>query len=157
MKHYSVKYILVLYLVFAFATIIPIQSTYAQNSDTQSNFGNSDTQSNTRTSVFYLQNPLDSKYNTIGGLISGFIDIFTYLVVIFAVLMIIYVGLRFVMARGNMTEIKERKDQLLWLMVGLAIVIGARILVSVVINTLQATGVVSPSVINNAHNGLNGQ
>ena len=45
---------------------------------------------------------------------------------------------------------------LLYIVIGVAIIIGARIIVEVVINTLQATGTVSPGVINNAHNALGG-
>ncbi len=92
-----------------------------------------------------------------GGLVGGFIQIFVYLVVLFAVVMIIYVGLRLVLAQGNVEEINERKDQLLMLVIGLAIVIGARIIVQVVISTLQSTGTVNQNVITNAQNALKGQ
>ena len=105
--------------------------------------------------TFFLQNPLSSNFNTVGGLISGFLQIFTYLVIIAGVLMIIYVGLRFVLAMGNTDEIKKRKEQMLWLVIGLAIVIGARVLVTVVLNTLSATGTVSPGIINSANNAIN--
>ena len=102
--------------------------------------------------TFYLQNPLSSQFTTVGGLVSGFIQIFVYLVVLFAVVMIIYVGLRLVLAQGNKDELIKRKDQLLMLVIGLAIVIGARIIVQVVISTLQSTGTVNPTVITNAQN-----
>lgn len=106
--------------------------------------------------TFYLQNPLDPKFNSVGGLVQGALEIFSYLVIIFAVLMLIWVGLQFILAQGNPDKLKELKNWLLWIVVGVAIVIGARIIVSIVINTLQATGTVSPSVIQSAHNGLNG-
>ncbi len=61
------------------------------------------------------------------------------------------------MARGNMEEIKERKNQLLYIVIGVAIVIGARIIISVVINTLEATGIVTPSVINSAKTAASGK
>ncbi len=121
------------------------------------NLGKEGSGGNTVTPVFYLQNPLDAKFNTVGGVINGFLGIFTYLVILFAVIMIIYVGLRFVLAQGNTTELTKRKDQLLWLLVGVGIVIGARILIGAVINTLDATGVVQPGVINNAQNAINGR
>ena len=107
--------------------------------------------------VFYLQNPLSSKFNTVGGIVGGFIQIFVYLVVLLAVIMIIYVGLRLVLAQGDAAEIKKRHEQLLWLVVGLAFVIGARIIVQVVISTLQSTGTVNSTVIQNANNALQGQ
>ena len=102
--------------------------------------------------TFYLQNPLSSQFNTVGGIVGGFIQIFVYLVVLFAVLMIIYVGLRLVLVQGDAAEISKLQTQLLWLVIGLAIVIGARIIVQVVINTLSATGAVNQTVIQSAQN-----
>jgi len=112
--------------------------------------------SSVSSNVFYLQNPLSSKFNSVGGLVQGFLEIFSYIVVLFAVLALIWVGLKFVLAQGNPEEMKKLKDWLLWIVVGVAIVIGARIIVSVVINTLQATGTVNQNVIDNANNALNG-
>ena len=106
--------------------------------------------------TFYLQNPLSSKFNSVGGLVQGFLEIFSYIVALFAVLMLIWVGLQFVLAQGNPGKMQELKDWLLWIVVGVAIVIGARIIVSIVLNTLSTTGTVSPSVIQNANNALNG-
>jgi hypothetical protein len=107
--------------------------------------------------TFYLQNPLSSQFTTVGGIVGGFIQIFVYLVVLFAVVMIIYVGLMLVLAQGNTEELTKRKDQLLMLVIGLAIVIGARIIVQVVISTLQSTGTVNQNVITNAQNALKSQ
>lgn len=104
--------------------------------------------------MFYIQNPLNPRFNSVGGLINGFLEIFSYLVILFAVLMLIWVGLQFVLAQGKPDRMKELKNWLLWIVVGVAIVIGARIIVAVVINTLQATGVVNQGVIQNANNAL---
>ncbi|MCX6715882.1 MAG: hypothetical protein NT077_02560 [Candidatus Taylorbacteria bacterium] len=105
---------------------------------------------------FYLQNPLDPKFNSVGGLVQGFLEIFSYLVVLFAVLMLIWTGLQFVLAQGKSDRLNELKTQLLWIVVGVAVVIGARIIVSVVINTLEVTGTVNQSVIQNAKNAVGG-
>lgn len=105
---------------------------------------------------FYLQNPLNPQYNTVGGLVQGFLEIFSYLAVLFGVLMLIWIGLQFVLSQGNSEKMKELKKQLLWIVVGIAIVIGARIIVSVVINTLKATGTVSEGVIQNANKAIDG-
>ncbi|HEX7724178.1 MAG TPA: pilin [Candidatus Paceibacterota bacterium] len=107
--------------------------------------------------IVYIQNPLSSKFNSVGGLVQGALEIFSYVVVLFAVLMIVYVGLQFVLAQGEPKRLSELKDWLLWIVIGVAVVIGARIIVSVVINTLQATGTVSPGVIQNANNALQGR
>jgi hypothetical protein len=106
--------------------------------------------------VYTISNPLSSKFNSVGTLLEGFVEIFSYLAVLFAVLMLIYVGFRFVLAQGEPAEMNKLKDWLLWIVVGVAIVIGARVIVSVVINTLQKTGTVNPSVITNAQNAIQG-
>lgn len=109
---------------------------------------------------FYLQNPLcqgstTSFGCTVGGIISGFLSVLSYLAVLLAVLAIIWVGLQFVLARGNSERMKELKEQLMWIVIGVAIVIGARIIVNVVINTLEATGTINSNVIQSAHSALN--
>lgn len=106
------------------------------------------------TNVTYLQNPLSSRFSSIGQIISGFLEILSYLAILLAVLAIIWIGLQFVLAAGNSEKIKELKMQLTWVVVGVAIVIGARIIVSLVVNTLSATGVVSPTVIQSANQAL---
>lgn len=106
-----------------------------------------------RGTVFSIQNPL--KVDSLGGLIEAFVEIFTYLVVILAVLSLVYVGLRYILARGNPEEMKKMSSWLLYIVIGVAIVIGARILVGVVINTLEATGVVDRGIIQSAQNANN--
>lgn len=108
------------------------------------------------TQNFYLQNPLSSRFNSVGGIVEGGLEIVSYIAVLFAVLMIIWVGLQFVLAQGKPQRLSELKSWLLWIVIGVAVVIGARIIVSVVINTLEATGTVNQSVINNARSGLGG-
>jgi hypothetical protein len=104
---------------------------------------------------FTLQNPL--KVKSLGGLIEAFVEVFSYLVILFAVLALVYVGLQYILARGNPERMKELSNWLLWIVVGVAVVIGARILVSVVINTLGASGVVDPKVIQSANNAIDGK
>jgi hypothetical protein len=104
-----------------------------------------------KTSTFTLKNPLQN-VNSVGALVNKFIEIISYLLIIFAVLMIVWTGLQFILARGNPEKMKEEGKRLGYILIGVALVIGARILVTVIINTLQATGTVSPQVINQAHN-----
>ena len=81
--------------------------------------------------------------------------IVSYLAVIFGVLMLIWIGLQFVLAQGKPEEIKKHREQLLWVIVGIGVVLGAQVLVKVVVGTLQATGTVNQSVLNNVNNALN--
>lgn len=113
---------------------------------------NSQTQSN----IFPLQNPLNKNISSVGDLIQAVIEVITYLFIIFAVLMFIYVGFQYVTnaAQGNAKKIEELHKQLLWLVVGVAVVIGARVIIQVVINTISATNTVSPSVIESANKAV---
>ncbi|MES2314892.1 MAG: hypothetical protein V4524_03095 [Patescibacteria group bacterium] len=106
--------------------------------------------------VTTLSNPLKG-VNSVSDLILTFMKIVSYIAVIFGVLMLMWVGLQFVLAQGNPEAIKTRSNQLLWVVVGIGVILGARILISVVINTLQATGTVNPAIIQNAQNAINNQ
>lgn len=102
--------------------------------------------------TFTLSNPL--KVDSVAGLVQNFVEIFSYVVIIIAVLLLIWVGLQFILARGDSAKMKELKEWLFWIVIGVAVVIGARVIVEIVINTLSATGV-DPNVINSARNALN--
>ena len=119
------------------------------------NTGGGSVGGNIPTKTFTLQNPL--KVDSLGGLIEAFVEVFSYLVILFAVLALVYVGLQYILARGNPARLAELSNWLLWIVIGVAVVIGSRILVSVVINTLGASGVVDQGVIQSATNALEGK
>ena len=104
--------------------------------------------------TFTLQNPLSSKFDSVGGLLQGFIEIFSYLIILFAVLALIWTGLQYVLARGNPDEMTRLSNQLLYIVIGVAVVIGARLIIEIVINTLSATGTINSNVINSAQNAI---
>jgi hypothetical protein len=101
-------------------------------------------------STFTLSNPL--KVTSIGGLVKNFVDIFSVVVIILAVLTLIWVGLQFILARGDVAKMKELREWLLWIIVGIAVVISARLIVDIVINTLSATGTVDANTLNTFKN-----
>ncbi|MFA6295339.1 MAG: hypothetical protein WC666_02865 [Candidatus Paceibacterota bacterium] len=104
--------------------------------------------------TFTLKNPL--KVDSIGGLVKNFVEIFSYIAILFAVVVLIYIGFKYVLysAQGNSKGIGDLHSWLLWTVVGVAVVIGARVIVEIVINTLGLTGTISPGVINSASNAL---
>lgn len=112
--------------------------------------------SNDSNGTVKLQNPLKN-IDSVGSLVQKFVEIFSYIVILFAVLALIWVGLQFILARGDSTKMKELKEWLFWIVVGVAVVIGARIIIEVIINTLSATGTVDQSIINSTNNALNGR
>ncbi|MEK7610079.1 MAG: hypothetical protein AAB470_03110 [Patescibacteria group bacterium] len=134
-------------------TLLIIVSVVNINSVSAITGGNSG--SLTGSDSFALQNPL--KVDSIGGLVQNFIEIFSYIVILFAVLLLVWVGLRFIMVRGNSEEIKKLKDWLLFIVVGVAVVIGARIIIQIVINTLASTGTVDQRTIQSVQKAVNGK
>ncbi|OHA24116.1 MAG: hypothetical protein A3B11_01295 [Candidatus Taylorbacteria bacterium RIFCSPLOWO2_01_FULL_44_26] len=107
--------------------------------------------------IIPLQNPLSKNLGSIGALIEKFLEIFSYIVIIFAVLLIVWVGLRFILSRGNPAELKKNGIWLSWIVAGVAIVLGARLMVSIIISTLESTGTVNKGVTDSARNALEGR
>ncbi len=99
-----------------------------------------------------LTNPL--AVTSIAGLVQKFVEIFSYFMVILAVLAFIWVGFQFVLAQGKPEKLKELKIWLAYIVVGVAIVIGARIMVNIIINTLEATGVVNQQTISTVRSAV---
>jgi TRAP-type C4-dicarboxylate transport system permease small subunit len=94
--------------------------------------------------------------DSIGQAVLNFVQIFSYVVILLAVLAIIYVGFQYILASasGNATKIKELHTYLLYIVIGIAVVIGAQVIVRVVLNTLQATGTVNSNIIQGANKAL---
>ena len=103
-----------------------------------------------------ISNPLSKKFNSVGALIQGFVEIFTYLVIIVAVLALVWVGFQFILAQGKPDRLSELKNWLLYIVIGIAIVVGARVIINVVINTLAASGTVNQNVIQSAKKAASG-
>lgn len=102
-----------------------------------------------------ILNPLNVK--SVGELLNLIINLVVYLAVIFAVLALIWVGFKFIAARGKPEKYKEAGRHLGYIVIGLAIILGARLIVSIVLATLEASGAVNPNVINSAENALHTQ
>lgn len=102
--------------------------------------------------TFTLTNPL--KVSSVGGLAKTIVEVVSYVAIILAVLVYIYIGFQYVTAAaaGNSNKIGELHGWLLWATVGVAVIIGARVIIDVVLSTLNATGAVNPQVIEAAQN-----
>jgi hypothetical protein len=108
------------------------------------------------TGTFTLHNPLDPKITSVGGLVQTIIDVISYILVLFGILALVWTGLQYVLAQGNSERIKELHKTLLAIVIGIAIVIGAPVIVQVVINTLKAANVVNSSTFNQVQNAAAG-
>ncbi len=167
MKSYKIKQFLFTGLLVVSVIVSLSSITFAQgtdnsagnlnpgNSAAQPNPGNSAGQSNTGT--FTLQNPLGSKVTSLAGLVQTFVDVVSYILILFAILMLVWTGLQYILAQGNSDRIKELHKQLLWIVIGVAIVISARVIVDVVINTLKVANVINPSTLQQVQNAAHGQ
>ncbi len=83
-----------------------------------------------------LCNPL--KAHSIQGLL---VDILSYLVrigTIFIILMLVFVGFKFVAARGNSGELEKVRTMLLWTIIGAVIILGAQAISMGVSSTISA-------------------
>lgn len=103
-----------------------------------------------------LKSPLNKNLDSVGALLNAGLTIFTYIAVLIAVISFIVVGLQFILARGNASKLEEAKTRLWAIIIGVTIVIGAKLIVSVVINTLSATKVVNDNITNSAKQAITG-
>lgn len=96
------------------------------------------------TSLKKLENPL--KVNSIQGVIYLAVDLAIYVGVIFAILAIIFIGFKFVMAQGKPDEIKEAKMWFFYVIIGLAVLISSKVIVEIVKTTFVNSGLVDKNL-----------
>jgi hypothetical protein len=118
------KVFLPLYLICLLLILIPIIGVYAQTPIT----------SGPGASSITLTNPIKS--DTLAGLLSDILSIIIQIGIPIIVIMVIFTGFTFVMARGNPSELGKARTALLGVLVGSAIVIGAYAISSAIKNTV---------------------
>ena len=91
-----------------------------------------------------LCNPL--KVNSVQAILFLIVNIAMYIGVILAVLALIWVGFKFIAAQGNSEKLKDARSFFYAVIIGIAILIGASAIVTIIENTLTAAGVVKPGV-----------
>lgn len=87
-----------------------------------------------------LTNPI--KVKSIQELLLTMVDLGIFLGSIVAVFMFLWIGFKFVMARGNEGELADAKNWFLYAVIGTALLISSKVVVEVLKNTLVASGVV---------------
>lgn len=83
-----------------------------------------------------LQNPLN--VDSLPELLTAVLDAVVYLGTLFLILMLIFVGFKFVTAQGAEAKIKEARQALLWTVVGGILLLGAKGIALVVEATAQS-------------------
>jgi hypothetical protein len=144
-KRYS---LLIIALIFSFSfSLLNIQTVEAQAGvvNTGNNTVNKPTNNEPQTFAT-LQNPLKAK--SVTDLLYSIVDLVIVIGLIFAVLMFIFIGFKFVLARGDSGALKEARQWFLWAVVGTAVLISSKVIVEVVKKTFISAGVVNEDLFN---------
>ncbi|MEK7120517.1 MAG: hypothetical protein AAB840_00310 [Patescibacteria group bacterium] len=97
-----------------------------------------DTAGGTTEGIPLSLNPLKGGVDTLMGLLTLVVDAVMYIAVPVIIILFIYAGLKFVMARGVPAEIDKAKEMFKWLVIGSAIILGAKLLISILENTINS-------------------
>ena len=107
---------------------------FGDSGSTDSNYiGNSGSISSGET----LVNPLQGG-GTLESFLTGILQFIIRIGTIVVILMLVYVGFKFVTAQGNDTKISEARRMLLWTVVGGLVLIGAVVIKDGIMATVQA-------------------
>ncbi len=82
-----------------------------------------------------FDNPL--KENTLEGILGLIIDSAIILLMPIVILMVIYSGFMFLMARGNEQKLKTAKTNFVWVVIGLVVLLGAKIISAALQSTAE--------------------
>lgn len=83
---------------------------------------------------YILENPLG--YSTVCTLLTAVTNLVVEVAAVIAVIMIIWVGLRFVRAQGEPKALQDAKNAFLNTIIGTAILLGASVIAKIVVNTI---------------------
>ncbi len=84
-----------------------------------------------------LENPLGSSNNSLTAFANSVVDAVVTVGLPIAALMIVYSGFLFVAARGNETKLKDAKNAFLYAVIGIAIILAAKVLSEVIRGTID--------------------
>lgn len=90
-------------------------------------------------------NPLNS--SNITTLLTDLVNIAIPIGAVIAVIMFVYVGFKFIFAQGKPEKIKEAWSWFAWVAIGTAILLGAKVIVTIMESTLTSAGVVQPGLL----------
>jgi hypothetical protein len=90
-------------------------------------------------------NPLNS--SDITTLLTNLVNIAIPIGAVIAVIMFVYVGFKFIFAQGKPEKIKEAWSWFAWVAIGTAILLGAKVIVTIMESTLTSAGVVQPGLL----------
>ena len=140
---YMKKYILLIIIALSFLSIFSFGTNYAKaQADDKFTLGVS------------VKNPLGDKSVKFEDLQVRILDLVQKIALPIVVLMLIYTGFLFVMARGNDTKLTNARSMLTWTLVGAAIILGANLIANLLRNTV--TEIASDSGVKSTTTGTSG-
>ncbi|VAW32742.1 hypothetical protein MNBD_CPR01-162 [hydrothermal vent metagenome] len=83
-----------------------------------------------------LKNPL--KANSIQELLTAVLSYVVQIGTVVIVLMMVWTGFKFVLAKGNPTELQGARKMLLWTIIGALVILGAQVIAMGVQSTVTA-------------------
>lgn len=139
----SILVVSVISINTAFADPLPPPATGGSN-PAPATGGSNPPANNGAGKIIKLDNPIKAK--SIQDLLFSLVDFAIFLGSIVAVFMFMYIGFKFVAARGNESEIKSAKEWFTYAVIGTAILLSSKVIVEVMKNTLIDTGLVNKEV-----------
>jgi hypothetical protein len=94
--------------------------------------------SGTCDSLTQFCNPLLSKYNTLCKVLEGILNLITQIGAIIAVILIIWVGFKFITAQGNDKKLTDAKKAFVTTIIGTAVLLGASAIAQIIVKTVFA-------------------
>ncbi len=85
-----------------------------------------------------LNNPLGAEFSSIPGFIQGVLSIIMYIGIPFIGLILVYAGFKFLFARGKSEQIKSATFNIQWVIIGIAVFLGAWALSTIIDSTIKS-------------------
>ncbi len=115
----------------------PTNSNTGNNANLQSTNSNTNNNNSKDNPKYLLTNPL-GKTTNIQDVIVNVVKVVQILLMMAAVVYIIWAGFLFVSARGDTAKITKARNALLWGFIGVALVLGAQVIVTTIKNSVNS-------------------
>ena len=84
-----------------------------------------------------LQNPLNSQFSSIPAFLGGALQVLVMIALPIITLFVVIAGFMFVFARGNETKLNKAKENLIYVLVGALLILGASMLATLLGGTIS--------------------
>ena len=142
MKKISVTFALVLFSLSLAPALAGAQTGGSGNGFPTGGSINSGPTGGSDNSIFQLQNPLGSGTNSFCKLMQALLKIFVIFGIPIATFFLMYAGFKLVLARGNPEALRKARTNLFYVLVGIAIFLGAVTLGQIIAATISDLGFV---------------